>query len=465
MRTSHRLTSSRLLPSSLLQAGWPAPLERALIARCRFPILFLFGPEGFSHLTLAGSHIAHSVADLLSKNLWGWLGWYLRYKVKEHIIIHGDLRKKTKVSWLGQEMEVEGWVDEDEAHDPKAEVVRHSTQAYKRRASFNRIRDRVQKRGIKTRASFDADAVQVVEQMRKSQAGGRDEEYGMKPMSPMPGAKPMSPMPGMAPAGMLSNQQQAMALSMAKRGIEGEPNGNYWDRRSANPVGQVASLPQRCCCVVAATDESMIRFFEMQLELLPTAMRTESVISDDGLRQILSSLSGQNQFVDVVLMQPAFAQAFPGAIETVQSRFGIPVVLFGTNAVIRSQYGALDHMEGPSYGSAFRQEDLIMAINKWHDSPYRPMVSRRAESNPVLIVSSPTPYHPSLSAHSARAARSHVGHAFAHPWRPPCRPRRRRGPCRPRGAQQPHGRDHPPARGARQGRVVLRLSVGGPSTP
>jgi bacteriorhodopsin len=62
-----------------------------------FPVLFLFGPEGFSIISLAGSDIAHCIADLLSKNLWGWLGWYLRYAVRMHILVHGDLRKKTKV--------------------------------------------------------------------------------------------------------------------------------------------------------------------------------------------------------------------------------------------------------------------------------------------------------------------------------------------------------------------------------
>lgn len=47
-----------------------------------FPILFLMGPEGFGHLTTYGSTIAHTVADILSKNLWGLFGHHLRYKVR-----------------------------------------------------------------------------------------------------------------------------------------------------------------------------------------------------------------------------------------------------------------------------------------------------------------------------------------------------------------------------------------------
>jgi len=39
------------------------------------------GPEGFGHLTPWGSIIAHTFADLLSKNLWGLLAHHLRNKV------------------------------------------------------------------------------------------------------------------------------------------------------------------------------------------------------------------------------------------------------------------------------------------------------------------------------------------------------------------------------------------------
>lgn len=46
-----------------------------------FPILFVLGPEGFGHLTIAGSAIGHTVADVMSKNLWGLCGNSLRNKV------------------------------------------------------------------------------------------------------------------------------------------------------------------------------------------------------------------------------------------------------------------------------------------------------------------------------------------------------------------------------------------------
>jgi bacteriorhodopsin len=47
-----------------------------------FPILFAAGPEGLGVLTPYGSTIGHTVADLLSKNLWGLIGHHLRVKVR-----------------------------------------------------------------------------------------------------------------------------------------------------------------------------------------------------------------------------------------------------------------------------------------------------------------------------------------------------------------------------------------------
>jgi hypothetical protein len=39
------------------------------------------GPEGFGHLTIYGSLIAHIILDMFSKNLWSYLGHVLRLQV------------------------------------------------------------------------------------------------------------------------------------------------------------------------------------------------------------------------------------------------------------------------------------------------------------------------------------------------------------------------------------------------
>lgn len=55
-----------------------------------FPILFVAGPEGFGHISPAGSIIGHSIADLLSKNLWGIFDWWLDYQVKVRAMLEEE---------------------------------------------------------------------------------------------------------------------------------------------------------------------------------------------------------------------------------------------------------------------------------------------------------------------------------------------------------------------------------------
>mmetsp|Transcript_26896 Transcript_26896/g.58675 ORF Transcript_26896/g.58675 Transcript_26896/m.58675 type:complete len:515 (-) Transcript_26896:444-1988(-) len=49
-----------------------------------FPLLFILGPEGAGHISPDGSTIGHSVADLLSKNIWGIFEWQLDVKLHMH---------------------------------------------------------------------------------------------------------------------------------------------------------------------------------------------------------------------------------------------------------------------------------------------------------------------------------------------------------------------------------------------
>lgn len=66
-----------------------------------FPILFLLGPEGAGHLSPSGSVIAHTFADLFSKNLWGLYSVYLRIQVRAH---HRKLYKEEmEREWIGLE--------------------------------------------------------------------------------------------------------------------------------------------------------------------------------------------------------------------------------------------------------------------------------------------------------------------------------------------------------------------------
>nr|AHH02148.1 protein 125 [synthetic construct] len=78
-----------------------------------FPILFILGPEGFGHISAYASTIGHTINDMLSKQLWTLLGHHLRNLIHIHIIKHGNLTRKTKMTFLGQDVEVEEMVEEE----------------------------------------------------------------------------------------------------------------------------------------------------------------------------------------------------------------------------------------------------------------------------------------------------------------------------------------------------------------
>jgi len=116
-----------------------------------FPGLFLAGPEGTNALSWAGSTIGHTVADLLSKNAWGMIGHFLRLEIHKHIIIHGDVRRPITVNTLGREVTVSCFVDKEEEDEDE----RISTKTYANRASFMKMRNNMEQRGIQTRKSLE----------------------------------------------------------------------------------------------------------------------------------------------------------------------------------------------------------------------------------------------------------------------------------------------------------------------
>lgn len=97
------------------------------------------GPEGSKTISYAGSTIVHTFADLLSKNLWGFVANYLRLCIHKHIIMYGDLRKKVKVQIAGEEMELEQYQDEQDE-----ETIKYSTEPLASRNSFIHMRNQMQ---------------------------------------------------------------------------------------------------------------------------------------------------------------------------------------------------------------------------------------------------------------------------------------------------------------------------------
>nr|AHH02096.1 protein 85 [synthetic construct] len=79
-----------------------------------FPLIFLFGQSGFKKISPYADVIASSFGDLISKNMFGLLGHFLRVKIHEHILKHGDIRKTTHLRIAGEEKEVETFVEEED---------------------------------------------------------------------------------------------------------------------------------------------------------------------------------------------------------------------------------------------------------------------------------------------------------------------------------------------------------------
>nr|AER58218.2 channelopsin 2 [Chlamydomonas raudensis] len=120
------------------------------LAWTMFPILFALGPEGMGQMSAYMSTILTTIADVLSKQIWGLLGHHLRVKIYQHILIHGDIRKKTTMQVGGEDVEVEEFVDEDDE-----EGVRQANTQLANRESFVHMAEQMKKNGIEVRATYD----------------------------------------------------------------------------------------------------------------------------------------------------------------------------------------------------------------------------------------------------------------------------------------------------------------------
>ena len=72
-------------------------------------------------------------------------------QIHEHILIHGDIRKKATLQIAGETVEVEEYLDNDDEEG----AVKHETGGLAARHSFIVMRDRLKARGVDVRASLD----------------------------------------------------------------------------------------------------------------------------------------------------------------------------------------------------------------------------------------------------------------------------------------------------------------------
>jgi len=269
-----------------------------------FPVFFLAGPVGFGHLNKHGDSIAHAIIDMLSKNLWGILGWYLRYTIHVHIAMNGHHTKRVRTMIMGQEKEISVFAEEGE-HD----AVTHSSRALTtRRKSIERLARQLRAKGKKTRTSLDLD----------------DEETN---------------------GGWQAGQKSA------PRSFRGNPR---------------QELPSEALVVVATMDEELGNFFIRELGKLKSKVQVEIVRSDEEAAQCLDYFRQNGPVVNMVLVQPSLAQQYPDVVSTIKS-YGAPAVLFASSAQQRGALGADDYIPGPSFGQNFDSAvlgSLLVKFNK-----------------------------------------------------------------------------------------------------
>uniref|UniRef100_A0A7S3QU15 Channelopsin 1 n=1 Tax=Dunaliella tertiolecta TaxID=3047 RepID=A0A7S3QU15_DUNTE len=254
-----------------------------------FPILFILGREAFGHITYWGSNIGHFILEIFSKNLWTLLGHGLRYRIRQHIIIHGNLTKKTKINIAGDTVDVEEYVD---SNDKDSDVVNNGTKEFSNRHSFMVMKDRMQKNGTQTRASLQGDSPPD-EEMPSAKKGKLDtmEEGSDSMEDDVPSSKGLSGM-----------------------GMDGMP--------SLQPGRVVLVVP----------DMELVEFFRQQFSFLPVPFEVYPAIgADQGVQLAQQGLQlGGTPYLDFVLVAPDFLHnRSPSGLVARLKMMGMRVCAFG----------------------------------------------------------------------------------------------------------------------------------------
>ncbi|GFH12230.1 channelopsin 1 [Haematococcus lacustris] len=266
---------------------------------CMFPILFVLGPEGFGHISAYGSVIAHQVLDITSKNIWSMAGHFLRVKIHEHIIVHGNITKKTKITLAGEPVEVEEYIDSNEVDPAEMDQVQDKgTQALAHRQSFLVMRNRMQQKAIldnpnnvvgASRPLISASHRHLSLGCQCCDAGDRDQtENGMGG-----GAVTMGQW-GMGNKAV--GDPGALGLGMVTKAVE-EP---------AEKMGHLE--PGRV--ILCMPDVALVDFWRLQFSSLPVPFEVYPAVGPDMTLQLVqqSLQLGGPSFCDFVLVAPDFLQ-------------------------------------------------------------------------------------------------------------------------------------------------------------
>ncbi len=234
-------------------------------------------------------------------------------QIHEHIIIHGNITKPTKVKVAGVEIDAEEMVEHD---DP--EGVDKGTQQLANRESFIMMRNRMRNEGIDTRGSFD------------EHAGG------------------------------ISGKEAAAAAAAVTKANAAQALDNP---AMATMMG--ALQPGRV--ILAVPDVSMVDFFRQQFAALPAPIELVPAL---GLENTVALVQQALQLggLDCVLAHPEFLRdKSPAGLVGRLHSGGQRVVAFGWSPMgpmreLIETSGADAWLEGPSFGTGINQQQLVATL-------------------------------------------------------------------------------------------------------
>lgn len=322
-----------------------------------FPTLFLLGPEGAGHLSNYGSVIAHTFADLLSKNLWGFWSLFLRQAVRDH---HRRLYKeeleREKMGLAELSIPKESRPDINEAMNSLlVHQFGNDAMEAKRRAAAATIEETVD--------PFYAEYRRKRRQRRGSLSGAVDQD---EPVAPPPAAMGMMAnggqtnflMPPGSAAGSLGSQQaRLMSLNMAPQMPSAAALLSPMNRGGVE-ASSSSSNGQNLVIVLDARNSEIGAFYGEKLET-EFGMRVVFAANLPDLQSIM--LANGGAAAGVFFAETAMD---PETVASMRASWRKPFIAYGARSLQASGLPADDYLKVPQFGVPYDQNALSTIVAK-----------------------------------------------------------------------------------------------------
>jgi len=319
-----------------------------------FPLLFLMGPEGFKHINASWSTILHSVADLFSKNLWGFYAWYLRIQVREyHRKKWFEEQERLKAGEAEFEVEKERRPDVtmDTVNTVLAVGVADEEEVDPYYAEYRRQRRRNRGRSL-------SEPEPGLLGMGKSQP---KQEFILQspPVQPGQMTMQMNQMPVMQQQmGVMNNTMNPLG-SMNQLSNMNQPQVNNMSNMNQQQMGGI----QTTGSIVIVADNTGFQSGSFFVTKLQTELGAQviPVPSKEELMGKLTQCQNTGTKVDAVFVHDGLMQQYEAFNLT--SQFKVAFVQYGMNPQPASMFGEA-YLQVPKPGQPYNNSELFMLFNK-----------------------------------------------------------------------------------------------------